>query len=196
MIKWVLKLNLKYLYVMKKTIFTLLLGVLTLSFSSCDKRDALTSRIESDIKGYKNDHFHDWLFGIGSDGYSLKSGEISYTIYRTYDDTDQSVGLMIGINDGVAEYNKDKVLDSLVTSLEDKLKNNGLVLSVNKDFGCVLINLRNDEHKTNHDDYKDWLCIEKIVIKIDDNPVFCNYFGQIVQYNAAIKKHMIQYNSP
>ena len=128
--------------------------VMALCLFACTSNHLL-SRIELDVVAYKKcanqSSFMDWLFSIGSEGTTIVEEGITYCIHRTYNPSSSEVGLMVEIKDGVADYYRKEMLDSLEKQIEITLRNQSIVQSVYTDFGCILIRLKNEKNFTNVD---------------------------------------------
>lgn len=122
------------------------------------RRD-VKSQIEYEIDAYNDIHsqhdFHEWLFEYPSGGKLIVDDGIAYKFIRTYNpfENGNPTGLMISIEDGVSDYYMAEALDDLYVKISERLKKQGKVEAVYKEYECcVIVLLKNDKGYNNVDE--------------------------------------------
>lgn len=141
---------------MNRTItkINILLYLFVFILTSCGTSPVLR-RVDSEIDAYKkctnNNEFQKWLFDSNMESLMVTDNGVTYSFTRTYDDWQKSVGLMIKIKDGCADYYIKNICDSVANNIKTHLNNNSIVKDVYVEHTWICVDLKNGNEFNNHD---------------------------------------------
>ena len=136
------------------TKISILIYIFVFMLTSCGNSSVL-HRVDSEIDAYKrctnNNEFKKWLFDSNMESLMVTDNGVTYSFTRTYDDRQKSVGLMIEIKDGCADYYIKNLCDSIANNIKTHLSNNSIVKNVYVEYTWICVDLKNENEFNNHD---------------------------------------------